>query len=132
MKTRTLPTILLTLVLAAGLLFGLASPVAASGGDATRVSGSCSATTVWKLKAKARDGALETEFEVDSNRNGQVWDVKIKQNGTVVFTGTRTTRAPSGSFGVERAFADNAGTDTFVAVATNRGSGERCRGTLSL
>ncbi len=123
---------LLALVLAAGLLFGLATPVAASGGGATRVNGTCSGRTVWKLKAKARDGNLETEFEVDSNKNGQVWNVRIDQNGTTVFSGARTTVAPSGSFGVERVFADNAGTDTFVAVAVNPRSGERCRGTLSL
>lgn len=123
---------LLALVLAAGLLFGLAAPVSASGGDATRVNGTCSGRTVWKLKAKARDGNLETEFEVDSNKNGQVWNVRIDQNGATVFSGARTTRPPSGSFGVERAFADNAGTDTFVAVAVNPRSGERCRGTLSL
>ena len=124
----------LALVLAAGLLFGLAAPVSASGGGggATRVNGACSGRTVWKLKAKARDGGLETEFEVDSNKNGQVWNVRIDQNGTTVFSGARTTVAPSGSFGVERVFADNAGTDTFVAVAVNPRSGERCRGTLSL
>ena len=129
---------LLALVLAAGLLFGLAAPVSASGGGggggggATRVNGACSGRTVWKLKAKARDGGLETEFEVDSNKNGQVWNVRIDQNGATVFSGARTTVAPSGSFGVERAFVDNPGTDTFVAVAVNPRSGERCRGTLSL
>ena len=123
---------LLALVLAVGLLFGLAAPVSASGGGATRVSGTCSGRTVWKLKAKARDGGLETEFEVDSNKNGQVWNVRIDQNGATVFSGARTTVAPSGSFGVERAFVDNPGTDTFVAVAVNPRSGERCRGTLSL
>lgn len=128
MNKRTLPTILL----AAGLVLGLASPAVASGGDATRVNGTCSGSSVWKLKAKARDGALETEFEVDSNRNGQVWNVRIKQNGVQVFSGARTTVAPSGSFGVERTFADNAGIDRFVAVATNPRTGETCRGTLSL
>ncbi|MCB1002816.1 MAG: hypothetical protein KDB35_01385 [Acidimicrobiales bacterium] len=124
--------IVLSLVLVAGLLLGIAAPVSARGGDAVRVSGDCTRRTDWKLKAKARDGGLETEFEVDSNRNGQQWTVKIKQNGVVVYEGTQTTLPPSGSFSVEQAFADNAGTDRFVAIARNPRSGERCRGVLSL
>ena len=39
-----------------------------------RVIGDCSARTDWKLKAKERDGGLEVEFEVDSNRVGQTCD----------------------------------------------------------
>lgn len=123
---------LLATVLAAGLLLGLANPASASGGGAVRVNGSCTGNTLMKLKAKVRDAALETEFEVDSNRNGQTWNVRLDQNGTTVFSGVRTTVAPSGSFGVSRTLTDNAGTDRLVAVATNARSGERCRAVLEI
>ena len=128
MNTRPL----LLLFVALGLVVGLAAPASASGGDATRVSGRCTGTTVWKLKAKARDGGLEAEFEVDSNRNGQAWSVRIDQNGATVFTGNRTTRPPSGSFSVERTLVDNAGADRIVAIAANPRTGERCRGVLTV
>lgn len=123
---------LLLLVVSLGLVVGLAAPASASGGGATRVNGTCSASSVWKLKAKARDGNLETEFEVDTNRNGQVWTVRLVQNGTTVFDGTRTTLAPSGSFSLERNLTDNAGADRIVGVASNARTGERCRGVLTV
>ena len=123
---------LLLLVVSLALVAGLAAPASASGGDATRVNGTCSGATLWKLKAKSRDGNLEVEFEVDSNRNGQVWSVRIDQNRATVYSGSRTTRPPSGSFGVSRVLPDTVGADRLVAVATNARSGERCRGVLTL
>ena len=128
MNTRPL----LATVLAAGLLFGLANPASASGGGAVRVNGTCSGSSLIKLKAKVRDAALETEFEVDTNRNGRIWNVRLDQNGTTIYSGTRTTLAPSGSFNVSQTLTANPGTDRLVAVATNPRSGERCRAVLSL
>ena len=60
--------------------------------------GSCSGQSDWKLKVKPDNSRLELEFEVDSNVNGQSWNVRIKQNGSRIFTGTRVTQGPSGSF----------------------------------
>ena len=78
----------------------LAPAAEASGGGGTRVikSGSCSGSADWKLKAKHDDGRLEVEFEVDSNRTGQSWAVRITDNGHQVFSGRRTTHGRSGSF----------------------------------
>jgi hypothetical protein len=101
----------------------------AKDGD-VRVSGRCSAGAVWKLKLGPRDGGIETEFEVDSNRNGQTWAVKITDNGTTVFTGRRTTAAPSGSFTVRKRIANLPGTDKVVARATF--NGQTCVGTASV
>ena len=123
---------LLLLAVALAVVAGLATPASASGGGATRVNGTCSASTLWKLKAKSRDGSLEVEFEVDSNRNGQVWSVRLDQNGTTAYSGNRTTVAPSGSFGVSRTLPDTAGADRLVAVANNARTGERCRGVLTV
>ncbi len=95
-------------------------------------TGSCSMRSDWKLKAKTEDGGrLKVEFEVDSNRVGQAWNVTITDNGVRVFAGTRKTLAPSGSFTVERLVPNRTGTDRFRAVATQAATGERCVGTLS-
>jgi hypothetical protein len=104
-----------------------AVPAYAKDGD-VRVErrGACTASSTSKLKVKTDDGRLEVEFEVDSNRVGQRWNVVIKDNGVTVFSGARTTTAPSGSFEVERRIPNRAGTDSIVAAAKNPASGESC------
>ena len=72
---------------------------------------------VWKLKGKPDDGRLEIEFEVDTNRVGQVWHVRITDNGNVVATRDFTTLAPERVVQVERRPANLAGTDTIRAHA---------------
>ena len=64
--------------------------------------------------------------------NGQSWNVRIKQNGNRIFTGTRVTQGPSGSFDLTRRPNDSAGTDRFVARATNPSTGETCVGQISI
>lgn len=117
-------------LLAAGML-ATAPATFAKGTDVVR-TGSCSAASDWKLKAKPDDGRLEVEFEVDQNRNGQVWNVTLKHNGSQFFSGQRTTMAPSGSFSVTRFTGNAAGTDTIVGRAVNPKTGEVCRGSLSI
>ena len=122
--------------LALGLL-ALAVPSAqaqgSSGGSGdVRTSGSCSASTDWKLKAKPDNGRIEVEFEVDSNVSGQTWAVTLTDNGARVFAGTRMTAGPSGSFTVQRRIANRAGADSLVATAMNSATGETCRGGLTL
>jgi hypothetical protein len=108
-----------------------ATPANASGGSDARIrTGSCTAGTDWKIKAKADDGRIEVEAEIDSNKVGQTWSWKFKDNGEVFATGTATTHAPSGSFEVRRTPVDRAGTDDFVFRAV-RASGEVCRATVS-
>ena len=101
------------------------------GGDAVRRTGSCSGSSTSKLKAKHDDGRIEVEFEVDQNRVGVPWKVRIRQNGRLVVNVTRRTRAPSGSFSLERRLRNRAGTDRIVARATRAG-GETCRASLSI
>lgn len=119
-------------LLSLALLGAGATAAQAQGGrPEVRAAGHCSSSTVWKLKAKTDDGRIQTEYEVDSNRNGQVWTVAINDNGARVFTGRRTTQAPSGSFSVERRLVNRAGGDRIVAVASNVRTGERCVGSLT-
>jgi hypothetical protein len=107
-----------------------AAPAMAKDGDVVK-RGSCSGSTDWKLKLSPEDGKIEVEYEVDSNRNGQTWAVKIFKNGNRIFNGTRTTKAPSGSFEVRLVTGDPAGSDTFRAKAVNKASGENCVGTAT-
>jgi hypothetical protein len=120
-------------------LVAFASTAAASGGNDDHggkrgrgivKTGTCSASSQSKLKAKADDGRLETEFEVDQNRVGERWRVTIAKNGSTVFRGIRTTQSPSGSFEVRRLLAGGAG--RIVATARSLSSGETCRASLSL
>ena len=130
--TTRLRATAVTLAVGAGAL-AVAAPAHASGGDrGVERQGACSAGAVWKLKAKHDDGRIEAEFEVDSNRVGQMWNVRLFDNGVHVFRGPRRTVAPSGSFSVERRIANRAGTDTIRAVALNARTGQRCAGTVSL
>jgi hypothetical protein len=125
-------TAALAVTAAALTSFSLLTPAAqASGGDdgEVRKSGSC-ATGVWKLKAKPDDGRLEVEFEVDTNRRGQTWSVRVSDNGTRVYRGEHTTAGRSGSFSLEFKAPNRAGTDTIRATAT-RGS-TTCSGTVSI
>ena len=99
-------------------------------GDVIR-TGSCTNRSDWKLKLSPENGRIEVEFEVDSNVNGQNWHVKLKKDGNVFFNGTKTTKAPSGSFEVRRVVNNGAGTENFVAKAVNNATGEVCRGTAN-
>lgn len=109
----------------------LTAPDASAKGVRVQTSGDCAARTDWKLKAKNDDGRIEVELEVDSNRNGQRWAVTVKDNGVKVWSGHRTTRAPSGSFSVEKRIANRAGADRIVATAKNLRTGETCRASLT-
>lgn len=120
---------LATGILATGML-ATAPAIAAKGSDVVRTGG-CSAATDWKLKVGNEDGRLEVEFEVDQNRNGQVWNVTLKRNGNAFWSGQRTTHAPSGSFEVNRLTTNGAGTDTITGRAVNSSTGEVCRGTVN-
>ena len=64
--------------------------------------------------------------------DGVTWKVRIRLNGERVVKTKATTKAPSGSFSIERRTANPAGTDTIVATATNPRSGQTCRGQLSI
>lgn len=125
---RTLTTAAISLA----LLLPVAPAAQASGSDGEIIrTGSCSGTADWKLKAKRDDGALEVEWEVDSNRAGQVWRVRIYDNGSRVVATRRTTQPPSGSFEVERHIANLPGSDHLVARSRNLATGQLCRGTLT-
>jgi hypothetical protein len=132
-----------TRTIALGLILGvvaLPGAALAKGGDddggggndrENTVTGSCSGNSRAEFKIKPDDGRIEAEFEVDQNRNGVTWRVVIRRNGAVAVSTRATTRAPSGSFSVERHLRDGAGTDRFRARATSP-SGEVCTASASI
>jgi hypothetical protein len=110
----------------------VAMPAAARDGREVVRSGNCSGTTDWKLELELDDGRIETEFEGDSNRNGQRWRVTLRRDGDRFFRRVRVTHAPSGSFEVERRPRNRAGSDRITARAVNLASGEVCRGAATI
>jgi hypothetical protein len=94
--------------------------------------GTCSKGSHWTLTVSHDAGRIQTEFEVDSNRVGQKWNVVIADNGVRVFSGARITKAPSGSFTVAPRPANRAGLDHIVATAKAVKSGETCVGRAAI
>jgi hypothetical protein len=107
-----------------------ALPAAAKDGDVIR-RGACEGSTNWKLKAGPEDGRIEVEGEIDSNRTGQTWRWRLRHNGDLTASGTKTTKGPSGSFEVRRVLVNLSGPDRIVFRARNLRSGEVCRGTVT-
>lgn len=116
-----------TAIVSALMVGGAAAPVQARDGDVIR-TGACSGRSDWKLKLSPQDGRIEVEYEVDQNVVGQVWRVRIRHDGDLVFAGRRRTRAPSGSFEVRIVQRNRAGTDVFRGRAINTSTGEVCGG----
>ncbi len=86
LSTSSAFRLLATTGLASAVLLGtLAAPAATlakGGGTVIRATGTCTAHSTSKLKAKHDDGRIEVEFEVDQNRNGRLWTVTISDNAT--------------------------------------------------
>jgi hypothetical protein len=101
------------------------------GSKARRTAGTCTGRSSAKLKVKPRNGRFETEFEVDQNRNGVRWTVRIRRDGKSVVKTRATTKAPSGSFSVERRLRNPAGRDRIVARATSP-SAEVCKAAVTV
>ena len=75
------------MVLGALLIGGSAMPILAKDGDVIR-RGACSGRSDWKLKLSEENGRIEVEYEVDQNRVGDVWRVRIRHDGDLVFAAT--------------------------------------------
>src|SRR6478609_5548220 len=128
-EARSMKTIATaTALIAATTLAVLGATPAHAGDDDREVirHGSCSGSTDWKIKAKADDGRIEVETEIDSNRTGQTWHWVLRHDGNLVDRGRSMTAGRSGSFEVERKARNSAGADAFTFRAVNRASGEVC------
>lgn len=122
----------LKIVLATGLvaLVPLTATASANDDDVRR-GGTCTGSSSAKIKLSPEDGGIETEFEVDQNRNGVVWRVVLRHNGSVAAQTQATTRGPSGSFELRRVLAGGPGADSISARAVSP-SGEVCTAHASI
>ena len=133
--TDRIGRLIATTGIASAILLGsLAAPAAtlARGSSGVRATGTCTGHSTTHIKAKHDSGRIQVEFEVDQNRIGKLWTVRLYDNGLRVFTGLRRTTAPSGSFTVTRWITNRAGTDTIVGRAVNATTGEVCRAVVKL
>jgi hypothetical protein len=124
-------TLLIGLASALALMVMAAATAAANDADVRR-AGSCTGSTSAKIKLSPENSGIETEFEVDQNRNGVTWRVVLRRNGAIAARTRATTGGRSGSFEVRRVLGDGAGPDTISARAVSP-SGEVCtaRATIS-
>jgi hypothetical protein len=126
------------LMATAAITVGLTAPVVATatpafasgGGGGVSSSGACTNGGHFELKAKHDNGAIEMEYQVDSNRAGQVWAVRITDNGAVVVSRQATTAGPSGSFTIRKVIPNRPGLDKIHAHATFQN--RTCGGTVTL
>jgi hypothetical protein len=123
----------LAALVAAGLLASMPTAFAGqrSGGGGVTAEGTCTGSSTWKLTANPQDTRIEVDFEVDSNVVGQVWRVRLLDNGTMFFLGKAMTQG-GGSFTVKRLTANQAGDDAITAKANNPATGEVCAGSVNL
>ena len=96
-----------------------------------RVAGSCSGKVTSKLRLRARDGAIELEFELEHSRSRALWRVAVVHERRVVWRGTRRASVAGAAFELDRRLADLAGTDAVTVTAWGP-SGATCRATAVL
>ncbi|MDX6727233.1 MAG: hypothetical protein QOK49_2038 [Baekduia sp.] len=130
--SRRLLTLSIALLAGLGGVPGAALARHGGGGDGeVRAAGTCGGRVHSELKVKARDGGLETEFELDHARPGSSWRVVVVQERRVVWRGSRRAGGSSGSFGVSRGLPDLAGADR-ISVRASGPDGVTCRASATL
>lgn len=116
------------LIVAGGIAAaGVSVPVLAGTAFAdTERHGSCSQGKArYDFDVDKDDGRFEVDLEVDSNRRGQKWRLRLFHDGERVFSDVRTTDR-EGEAEYERNRPNTVGRDTFRARARNLGNGEVC------
>ncbi|MGZ6695860.1 MAG: hypothetical protein ACXVFL_09465 [Solirubrobacteraceae bacterium] len=128
------PATALAVLVAAICAIAPAAAAARDGGGGrpeVRVAGACGHGATSQLRLRARDGAIELEFEVDERRAGRLWRVVVVHEHRVAWRGRARTRGPSGSFSLERRLGDYTGSDQVMARAVGPG-GITCQATATL
>lgn len=75
-----------------------------------------------KLKVSPEDGRMEVEYELDQNRTGKRWSLRLDLDGRQVATASRVTAGRSGSFEWRVVTSDPAGTNTWTVTARRGGT----------
>ncbi len=95
-----------------------------------RVAGSCGRGATSSLRLKARDGAIEAEFEIEHARRSSAWSVVIVQERRIAWRGQARTSL-HGGFSLEKRIADYPGSDQISARAVGP-RGITCQATAVL
>lgn len=105
-------------------VFTFAVPAARADGAEVTKTGHGTMGSFWKLELD-REFRIEVDFEVNSaaTRAGHTWNVVMRHNGRVFFTGTRIANG-RGDFEVERSVANLSGADTIRIRAVDQRNGE--------
>ena len=130
MHKKTAHVFAATVIVTAGVGFGLAAPASANGGNAHH-SGDCSATSTWELTANATPGGkghtIEVKFRLRTDTGGEAWDWSLTDNGNVAASGENST-ANNGKLDVDQQIPNLKGFDKIVLSATDTVTGETCTG----
>ena len=106
----------------AGATVAVAAPVLAD----TERHGACSQGNArYDFDVDRDDGRFEVDLEVESNRPGQKWRLKLFHDGERVLSTVRRTDR-EGEVEYDRDLRNTAGKDAFRARAVNLGNGEVC------
>jgi hypothetical protein len=127
---RTLIRTVVAAAVAATALTPLAGSASANDGDVER-TGRCTQSGRYDLKASPENRGIEVEFEVDVNRRGHQYRVRMFHDGRQYKQGVYRTRGRSGSFTVRDVEPDRRGKDGFRVRAVRLGAGGQvCGGQL--
>lgn len=86
----------------------------------------------WKLGLRPEDGGvLKVQLEVEEAKPGQQWSVRIADNGSRIFSGSRTANQ-FGKFTVRTSTTNRAGSDHVTGRATNTVTGQVCNASATL
>ena len=97
----------------------------------SRARGSCSrGPGDWTLRVRRDDGALRVRFTIDDVAAGQSWQLFLSDNGTRIFSGTKSSDA-AGEVRVSKRTTNRAGSDRIAASGVNTVNGTTCEGTLT-
>ncbi len=122
---------LLGVAFAMSALVAVSSPVAADGAAEVQREGDCSGNADWRLEVEREDGGLQVDLRIrQDDQPGQVWDIRIKQNGERFFRADRTTNE-DGEIRIRRQRPNTAGDDRFFFKAIGP-NGQTCAGGLTI
>jgi hypothetical protein len=104
----------------------VAVPAFATVGNAAPAAPAVMASGSWGsahyvLTVTKSDTKLESELKVTKAVNGQTWRIKMKDNGVLFFSGTRTVRQHE--LEAKGLVKNHAGADTIKVIATNKATG---------
>jgi hypothetical protein len=110
----------------------LSLPAVASADDGeVRKAGSCTGSSRMDVRARADDGEIRVELEIEGRRRGASWSVILLRERRITFRGVIRARESSREARLRRTFADWFGRDSIVIRASGP-LAETCRVSVSI